>query len=148
MFRRSAHQFPTTAALALAAATLALVACGCNSSAAPGGTRKVSVRYDVTGSFTGCTVFYITRKDDVTADEVNAGGQVLDEDVTLPWSTTFDVTVDTMHPFNSQIDAVCSAQDDATVNASITIDGTVADTDTQSGQNVSAGAAQTVTTGN
>jgi len=101
-------------------------------------SKRFTVTYDVYGTFSECTVFYITRSDQVGPDEVNQGGQSLDEDVTLPWLYTFDVTVTPMFPFWTQIAAVCSDSDGGDVEVFLSIDGEIMDTAQESGRNVNA----------
>lgn len=126
---------------------LAVSACGGDSPSAPDTSQRFSVRYDVDGSFGGCSVFYITRRDDVAPDQENQGGTSLSDSVSLPWTHDFDVTVTQLHPFVTQIGAVCSAQASGTVNVSVTVDGQQVDSDSDTGQvaNAQAGKELTVT---
>ena len=101
-------------------------------------SQRFTVTYEVSGTFSDCTVFYITRRDDVAPDEVNQGGQVLDEDVTLPWSHTYDVTVTPMFPFNTQISAVCTDSNENEVEVLLLVDGELKDSAQETAQNVNA----------
>ena len=101
-------------------------------------SQRFTVTYEVSGTFSDCTVFYITRRDDVAPEEVNQGGQVLDEDVTLPWSHTYDVTVTPMFPFNTQISAVCTDSNENEVEVLLLVDGELKDSAQEIGRNVNA----------
>ncbi len=101
-------------------------------------SQRFTVTYEVSGTFSDCTVFYITRRDDVAPDEVNQGGQSLDEDVTLPWSHTYDVTVTPMFPFNTQVSAVCADSSENEVEVLLSIDGELKDSAQETGRNVNA----------
>ena len=101
-------------------------------------SQRFTVTYEVSGTFSDCTVFYITRRDDVGPDEFNQGGQSLDEDVMLPWSHTYDVTVTPMFPFNTQISAVCSDSVEGQVEVLLLVDGEVKDSAQDMGRNVNA----------
>ena len=101
-------------------------------------SQRFMVTYEVSGTFSDCTVFYITRRDDVAPEEVNQGGQVLDEDVTLPWSHTYDVTVTPMFPFNTQISAVCTDSNENEVAVLLLVDETLKDSAQETGRNVNA----------
>ena len=101
-------------------------------------SQRFTVTYEVSGTFSDCTVFYITRRDDVAPDEVNQGGQSLDEDVTIPWSHTFDVTVTPMFPFNTQISAVCTDTSENEVEVLLLVDGELEDSAQETGRNVNA----------
>ena len=101
-------------------------------------SQRFTVTYEVSGTFSDCTVFYITRRDDVAPEEVNQGGQVLDEDVTLPWSHTYDVTVTPMFPFNTQISAVCADSNENEVEVLLLVDGELKDSAQEAGRNVNA----------
>lgn len=126
---------------------IAVASCGSSSSTGPSGSRRYTVRYDVSGSFSDCTFFYITRRDDVAPDQENLGGDSRTDTGGLPWSLTYDVTVTALHPFNTQVGAVCSASGSETVTTTITVDGEEVATQTQSGQNVSAQAGFELTVG-
>ena len=69
---------------------------------------------------------------------LHQGGQVLDEDVTLPWSHTYDVTVTPMFPFNTQINAVCTNSDENEVEVLLLVDGELKDSAQEIGRNVNA----------
>lgn len=135
---------PRAARMGRWAALVALGITGCVVAPTGGGSRKYTVLYEVTGTYAECTVFYITRRDDVGPDDENQGGQVLEEVVSLPWSVTFDVTVTQLHPFNAQVDVVCSGEADDTVRASLSIDGQERAVEEASGQNVDASAGTTL----
>ncbi len=118
----------------------------CAAAPAPTG-QKFAVLYEVSGTFDDCTVFYITRRDGVGPDDVNEGGEVVQEDVALPWSHTFDVTVTAMRPFNTQIGAVCTSDTSEQVQASVSVNGVEEDAAQETGQNVNAQAEFTLTAG-
>ncbi len=101
-------------------------------------SQLFTVTYEVSGTFSDCEMFYITRRDDVEPDEVNQGGQSLNEKVALPWSLTYEVTVTPMFPFNTQISAVCSDPDGGEVEVWLSVDGELKDSAQESGQNVNA----------
>jgi hypothetical protein len=138
----------TAARFILGAAALAFAGqlTSCAVAPAPGG-QKFTVLYEVSGTFDDCTVFYITRRNDVSPDEENEGGEVIQEDVALPWSHTFDVTVTTMRPFNTQIGAVCTSGTSEQVQATVSVNGVEEDTAQETGQNVNAQADFTLTVG-
>ncbi|MGD8860810.1 MAG: hypothetical protein PVI30_12440 [Myxococcales bacterium] len=140
-----------TSALAPIAFMLALACCGGCSDDGQGGAqgaagsgvgegRRLTVRYDVSGTFDRCTVFYIDRREDVAADEENRGGDSLSDDVSLPWTHTFDVTVTALHPFVAHVGAVCAGEDADQVTARVTIDGVEADVGIEPGPNANAAA--------
>lgn len=132
-------------ALGILAAALIMMGADCVPAMPTGGSQTFSVEYQVSGTFDSCTVFYITRKDEVAPQEVNQGGQNNDEDVTLPWSHTFDVTVTAMFPFNTQVSAVCSGADEQSATVKVLVDDVEQDSATESGQNVNAQAGYTIT---
>jgi hypothetical protein len=122
-----------------ALAVLAIVGCDSNGSSSGNASTKFTVRYEVTGTFTSaCDLFYINRRDDIGPDEENQGGDSRQETSTLPWEYSFDVTVTQLHPFNTQIGAVCSDTADQDVSAVIYIDGVERARDDRTGQNVNA----------
>lgn len=130
---------PLSGSLYVLAILLLAAACG-DSSTGPDGSRRFTVTYEVSGTFDSCTVFYITRRDDVEPDQENEGGDSRSEDTALPWSHTFDVTVTEMRPFNTLVRAVCTASSALDVTAVLEVDGEERDRATESGQNVNAGA--------
>jgi hypothetical protein len=125
---------------------LAGTACD-DDSTGPDGSQRFLVQYDVTGTFGECTVFFITRRDDVAADQENEGGDSRSEDVTLPWSHAFEVTVTQRRPFNTVANAVCASGSSAEVTAAITVDGETVDEDTRSGRSVNAQTAHELSVG-
>jgi hypothetical protein len=132
-------------ALGIMAAVVVMMGADCVPAMPTGGSQTFSVEYQVSGTFDSCTVFYITRKDEVAPQEVNQGGQNNDEDVTLPWSHSFDVTVTAMFPFNTQVNAVCSGADEQSATVKVLVDGVEQDSATETGQNVNAQAGYTIT---
>lgn len=86
-------------------------------------TRTYRVEYRVEGSFSGCSLFYITRGSDVEPDEVNQGGEVVHTHEALPWSTAFDVTIAPGKAFIAQVNATCTSTASETVQVSLYIDG-------------------------
>ena len=99
-------------------------------------SQRFTVTYEVFGTFSDCTVFYITRRDDVAPEDINQGGQNLDDDVTLPWSHTYDVTVTPMYPFNTLISAVCTDSNENEVEVFLFVDGELKDSALETGRNV------------
>jgi len=122
-----------------ALAALVIVGCDSNDNSGGSASTKFSVRYEVTGTFTtACDLFYITRRDDVGPNEENKGGDSLQDTATLPWEHSFEVTVTQLHPFNTQIGAVCSDAEDQDVSAVIYVNGVEEARDDQTGKNVNA----------
>ena len=136
-----------TLALALGLGVLFTAGACDDDSTSPDGSRTFTVRYEVTGTFDGCTVFYVTRRDDVAPEQENEGGDSRSEDVVLPWSHSFDVTVTRLRPFNTVANAVCTAGSSAQVTAAITVDGATVAEATESGRNVNAQTAHELTVG-
>ena len=99
------------------AAFLLLLLTGCDSGGDSGNDSvRYSVRYEASGTFVPqCNIIYITRKDGVSADQENEGGQGINLPSHLPWSTSFDVTVTQLRPFNLYIGAVCGGGNENTV---------------------------------
>lgn len=119
--------------------------CGGDNPSAPDASQRFSVRYSVDGSFAGCSVFYITRQDGVAPDQENQGGTSTADSVSVPWTHDFDITVTPLHPFVTQVGAVCSAQTVGTVDVSVTVDGQQVASDSDTGQVASAQAGMELT---
>lgn len=137
---------PTSRRLLTLAILLSATACDGNSTG-PDASQRFSVRYEAVGTFDDCTFFYITRRDDVAANEENEGGESLSEEGSLPWSHSFDVTVTRARPFNALVSAVCSSSAERQVTATVFIDGNEVDRQTLTGRNVNAQAEGALTLG-
>jgi len=129
-----------TRTLIIAAALLvSLAACDGNDNSSETNGTKYLVRYEATGTFTtACDFFYITRRADVDPDEENQGGTSTQASDQLPWEHAFEITVTTLHPFVTQIGAVCSDAQAKDVAVAIFVDGAEKARDEASGTVVSA----------
>lgn len=123
------------------AAALLLFVGGCDSGGDSGGndSRRFTIRYEASGTFVPqCNIIYIRRKDGVSAEQENEGGQVITTPEELPFTYSFDVTVTARRPFNVYIGAVCGGGNETTTaEVRLYVDDVLRDSDQETGSVVS-----------